>query len=525
MFSKLTKLNTNDLQSIIPPKVEYYKLDEETENWRRSEDLIPLHIQGNAELSPEKSKSVMNLSNCLKVNVEMESSPTIISSDVQRKGMMVSIEETEIGQEEEEIHKIDIICIIDLSGSMRGKKLENIKQTLNYLLSILEGSRIAIVTFETNAEVLMNFKTVNETNKEKIMNTIKSMRQMRSTNIKKGLQLSLELYSQRKTSNKICSMFLLTDGFHNQGKFSYQDILGGHYGLSKSDYSLHCFGFGADHDAELMQEMSLYKGGRYYFVEDISRVDECFVDCLGTVTTCIANKTQIRLKLTPTPHYPEIRILKGYGSAIKIISDSEVEIYLHTIYAGMRKNFIFDVEFDGAGQKVDSAKSIIIGKIDIRSNEISNCQTTNLTKDIQINISHCEPDPKNKNLEVLKNLKRVRGVEAMDNAEKWRMKGKFQEAVDVLRLFLKEIEGEEEILRVDNMILSLCEQMDILIMMIENEIKGISNGFKTSYLLMQNKNQFENEQSVPTVGSRSIFQTRKQCRDRLSLLGSKKFLI
>jgi len=43
---------------------------------------------------------------------------------------------------------IDLICVIDNSGSMSGYKIENVKKALKYLLELLgENDRICLITF------------------------------------------------------------------------------------------------------------------------------------------------------------------------------------------------------------------------------------------------------------------------------------------------------------------------------------------------------------------------------------------
>lgn len=43
---------------------------------------------------------------------------------------------------------IDLICVIDVSESMKGEKIDNVKKALKYLLELLgENDRICLITF------------------------------------------------------------------------------------------------------------------------------------------------------------------------------------------------------------------------------------------------------------------------------------------------------------------------------------------------------------------------------------------
>lgn len=44
---------------------------------------------------------------------------------------------------------------------------------------------------------------------------------------------------------------------------------------------MHTFGYGNDHDAKLMSDIAELKRGYFYFVRDITTVDEAFINTLG----------------------------------------------------------------------------------------------------------------------------------------------------------------------------------------------------------------------------------------------------
>lgn len=48
-----------------------------------------------------------------------------------------------------------------------------------------------------------------------------------------------------------------------------------------TDYTIHTFGFGKDHDPQLMQAVANTKGGSFYYVENVKQADEFFIDALG----------------------------------------------------------------------------------------------------------------------------------------------------------------------------------------------------------------------------------------------------
>ena len=71
---------------------------------------------------------------------------SLVESD--RKNLMLTVREDLIGKTASNTCVADILCVIDVSGSMSGEKLDNVKTTLKYLTHILEDNRLAIILFD-----------------------------------------------------------------------------------------------------------------------------------------------------------------------------------------------------------------------------------------------------------------------------------------------------------------------------------------------------------------------------------------
>ncbi len=56
---------------------------------------------------------------------------------------------------------VDLICVIDVSGSMMGEKIELVRSTMKYLLEALPpADRLSIITFESWGERVCGLKCV-----------------------------------------------------------------------------------------------------------------------------------------------------------------------------------------------------------------------------------------------------------------------------------------------------------------------------------------------------------------------------
>lgn len=93
---------------------------------------------------------------------------------------------------------IDLVCVVDNSGSMSGEKLKLVQNSLRYLTKILnDEDRISIVSFESYSKIEIGWTRNNIENKKKIKNAIKSIRAGGGTNIASGMEKALSLMSNR----------------------------------------------------------------------------------------------------------------------------------------------------------------------------------------------------------------------------------------------------------------------------------------------------------------------------------------
>ena len=69
----------------------------------------------------------------------------------------------------------DLICVIDISGSMAGTKLDMVKKSIIILIKLMdENDRLALVLFESKAQVLCNLEYMTETKKQEFISKVKS---------------------------------------------------------------------------------------------------------------------------------------------------------------------------------------------------------------------------------------------------------------------------------------------------------------------------------------------------------------
>ena len=73
----------------------------------------------------------------------------------------------------EKVKGVDLICIVDVSGSMEGSKMNLVKESLEYLVDLMnDDDSFALITFADNAKLINDFTIMNSNNKIQILKNI-----------------------------------------------------------------------------------------------------------------------------------------------------------------------------------------------------------------------------------------------------------------------------------------------------------------------------------------------------------------
>lgn len=118
-----------------------------------------------------------------------------------------------VQQENKDRAPIDLICVLDISGSMAGSKINLLIETVNFIVDTLsEKDRISVVQFNHRARRLMPLKRLTQQNQPAIFDAIENIKATGGTNIAAAMDVTLAILKQRRFQNPVTSVLLLSDG-------------------------------------------------------------------------------------------------------------------------------------------------------------------------------------------------------------------------------------------------------------------------------------------------------------------------
>ena len=100
-------------------------------------------------------------------------------------------------------------------------------------------------------------------------------------------------------------------------------------------------------------------------MNDISKVDECFADCLGIVTTTLASKGRLSIFLNPKENINKGAIEKPSGLHWTFLSKFEAIYDISTIYQGFSMNLGLEISIHPTNRASPEVSQVDIGKLSL----------------------------------------------------------------------------------------------------------------------------------------------------------------
>ncbi|KAM0996602.1 hypothetical protein ACFX2I_006543 [Malus domestica] len=204
---------------------------------------------------------------------------------------------------------VDLVTVLDVSGSMAGTKLALMKRAMGFVVQNLGPSdRLSVIAFSSTARRLFPLRRMTDAGRQDALQAVNSLVSNGGTNIAEALRKGTKVLVDRKWKNPVCSIILLSDG---QDTYTVNSPSGIH---PRTDYQslipisirrnnaaglqipVHAFGFGADHDAASMHSISETSGGTFSFIEAEGVIQDAFAQCIGGLLSVVVQELKVRIE-------------------------------------------------------------------------------------------------------------------------------------------------------------------------------------------------------------------------------------
>jgi Mg-chelatase subunit ChlD len=326
----------------VPPQ--YIPRASTRRSLNRSAHIDPAMLVEDTPIQPRSASASVEDSHTkeLKVTIIPEY-PTIATTETFPFYAHVRIEHLDNGPknlEDGPRNGIDVMCILDISGSMSGAKIENLKHAIYFIYTTLhEHDRLAIVTFHSSARVIHHYKNMNAENKDASRRYVESIDASGGTDIYDGMRKGWDLLNGRQgKEQRASSVFILTDGQDPEREEEKIELA---RQMRSQGSSLFFFGFGADHDAAHMNKLANSAEGSFIYVESNDAVIDAFGGAIGSQQGSILRDVTVDISLPPSESSIRIEaILSGKYQHILSADRRSGSVKYADLYSGERRDFL-----------------------------------------------------------------------------------------------------------------------------------------------------------------------------------------
>ena len=199
----------------------------------------------------------------------------------------------------DEARNVDMVIVLDRSGSMKGRKINDARQAVLKLLSNLTSKdRFALVTYSDGVQIASGLLTVTRHNRQQMEAAVNGVRVGGGTNLGAGLQAGIDLLRSSNRSTNAAKVILISDGLANKGITDVQTLSGIASVAVEREFAVSTVGVGAEFNEYLMTAIADQGTGSYYYLENPAAFAEVFQKEFHDARASIVNNLKIQIPLT-----------------------------------------------------------------------------------------------------------------------------------------------------------------------------------------------------------------------------------
>merc|ERR1719265_653286 len=247
-----------------------------------------------------------------------------------------SMPEPEVSAETQR-QPMDIVCVLDVSGSMTGQKLRLVQDAVRFVIEQAEpADRISLVSFNDRAERPLRLRKMNAEGKNEASVATLRLSAGGGTSIAAGLDVAISVMEQRRQCNKVSAILLLTDGQDGSTRPRIPSLVAR---AQQAGCGLYAFGFGADHDARLLSDIAEQATTPFTFVEDVEHIREAFAGAVGGLASVVAQRVELNLNCHATLKTVHTPFAICHGSD----ASKNAAILIPDMFAGERRDILVEL--------------------------------------------------------------------------------------------------------------------------------------------------------------------------------------
>lgn len=235
---------------------------------------------------------------------------------------------------------VDMVIVLDRSGSMQGRKITDARQAALNLLSRLGGrDRFALVTYSDHARQASTLLKVSDVNRKYLEATISGIHASGGTNLGAGLKQGIDTLISAPGIGNTGKLILISDGLANKGITRPQE-LGDLAGVAvEKEFTVSTVGLGTEFNEYLMATIADRGTGNYYYLENPAAFAEVFQKEFNYSRAGVASRVSVQVALKDG-----IALVNAAGYPISIKNGAAV-FYPGDLRSGQSRRLFLTLRF------------------------------------------------------------------------------------------------------------------------------------------------------------------------------------
>lgn len=237
---------------------------------------------------------------------------------------------------------VNLVTVIDKSGSMSGQPIDTVKASLHQIVDQLTpGDQLAIVLYGSTAHVHLPSTAITGGAERKALHAaIDQIRIDGSTAMEEGLRVAYKVAQDGAAHFKgRTRVMLFTDERPNVGATEAASFMGMARAASKSGIGLTTVGVGVQFGAELATAISSVRGGNLFFFSSVPEMTDKFKKDFDTMLTELAY--DLKLRVWPQKGVKIVGLFGLPGEMVKRTPDGGLEMTVETIFLSRERGGIY----------------------------------------------------------------------------------------------------------------------------------------------------------------------------------------
>lgn len=269
--------------------------------------------------------------------------------------LSLTITADDIFTETREKNNVDMVIVLDQSGSMQGKKIEDARTSVRNLISQLgSADRFALVTYSSGVHKYSNLMQMNPANQKYMQQMVNNIYAGGGTNLGAGLQAGINILKNAEKNGNLGRIILISDGLANEG-ITEPGSLGNMASTAlENEFSISTAGIGSDFNEQLMTSLADRGTGNYYYLENPNAFAEVFQKEFHKTQTSAATGVKIQVPLDKG-----ISLVSASGYPIEVKNNTAV-FYPGDLGSGQTRNLFLNFRLAADSEKTFEISNITV---------------------------------------------------------------------------------------------------------------------------------------------------------------------